>query len=150
MTRAAPPRLVYGCGPAPRAVGLCLLLLGLLGAAVLLLWAFTGAGPRPWPAAAGLLLWAGVAACALRCWRRWPEGWLEWDGGQWWLRVHGAPQALAAAPRMQWDGQGFVLLSVALAVGGRRWLWLRRSSAPALWGDLRRAVYWRPRPAERA
>lgn len=152
MTRTAPPRLVYGCERPPRVVGLCLLGMALLGAAALLLWALTGAGLQPWPAAAGLLLWALVGACALRIWQRWPDGQLEWDGAQWWLWAQHAARGLplAGAPRVHWDGQGFVLLSVVLAAGGRRWLWLRRGSAPTLWGDLRRAVYGGVRPPESA
>ncbi len=152
MTRTAPPRLVYGFERPPRVAGLCLLGVALLGAAALLWWVFAGAGLQPWPAAAGLLLWVLVAACALRTWQRWPQGRLEWDGAQWWLWTQHATRGLplAAAPRVHWDGRGFVLLSVVLAAGGRRWLWLQCSSAPTLWGDLRRAVYWRTRPAERA
>lgn len=150
MTRTAPPRLVYGCERPPRAAGLGLLAVAGLGAAVLLLWALTGAGP--WPAVTGLLLWALAAAWALRCWRRWPRGQLEWDGAQWWLWAQHATRAqlVAGVPQLHWDGQGFMLLGVALAAGGRRWLWLQRSSAPALWGDLRRAVYWRARAADSA
>lgn len=152
MTRSAPPRLVYGFARPPRAVGLGLLAVAGLGAAVLLLWGLAGAGPRPWPAVAGLLLWALVAAWLLRGWRRWPQGRLEWDGAQWWLWAQHASrgQLVAGAPQLHWDGQGFVLLSVALAMGGRRWLWLQRSSAPARWGDLRRAVYWRALAADSA
>ncbi|MOA12329.1 hypothetical protein D3C78_1323110 [compost metagenome] len=152
MTRTAPPRLVYVFERPPRAAGLCLLAVALAGACGVLLWALMGAGPRPWPAAVGLLLWMLVAACGLRCWQRWPEGQLEWDGAQWWLRPQHARRALplAGAPQLRWDGQGFVLLGAALAQGGQRWLWLQRSSAPALWGDLRRAVYWRARPVEHA
>jgi hypothetical protein len=150
MTRLAPPRLVYGFARPPRAVGWGLLAVALAGACGLLLWAFSGAGLRP--GGLGLLLWVLVAAWALRCWRRWPGGLLEWDGSQWWLKTDSAlrPQPLAGAPRLHWDGQGFMLLGVALAAGGQRWLWLQRSSAPALWGDLRRAVYWRARAADSA
>ncbi len=150
MTRLAPPRLVYGFARPPRAVGWGLLAVALAGACGLLLWAFSGAGLRS--AALGLLLWGLVAAWALRSWRRWPGGRLEWDGSQWWLKADSAlrPQPLADAPRVHWDGQGFMLLGVSLAAGGQRWLWLQRSSAPALWGDLRRAVYWRARAADSA
>ena len=146
MARAAPARQRYALSRPPRALAWSLLALAALSAALLLLWAVQGAGEQPWPAAVGFALWLASGAGAWRSWRRWPEGALEWDGRAWWL--HGAasaPMQLRAAPRICWDGQGFLLLQVALPV--RRWLWLEAASAPALWGDLRRAVYWCARPA---
>ncbi|MBS7779596.1 hypothetical protein [Acidovorax sp. CCYZU-2555] len=153
MTRTAPPRLRYALVRPPRALGCALLALAGLCAAALLLWARQGAAP--WPAAMGLLLWLVVCNGAWRCWRAWPEGRLEWDGDRWWLQrsagspdaPHARPQALPAAPRVCWDGQDFLLLHVHGRLRGG-WLWLQRASAPALWGDLRRTVYWRPRPAQ--
>lgn len=144
MTRSAPGRLRYALvRPAP-ALGWGLAALAGVAAAGLLAWAQQGTSP--WPAAVGLLLWLAVGAGALQCWRQWPEGWLEWDGGQWWLqRRRGAlPQALPAAPRVCWDGREFLLLHASGRLRGGGWLWLHRASAPASWGDLRRTVYWRP------
>lgn len=150
MTQTAPPRLVYGFERPPRFVGLCLLAMAALDAAALLLWVFTGAG-RVFGLGA-LLLWLLVAVCALRCWRRWPCGLLEWDGTQWWLKPCNATRALPllAAPRLQWDGQSNMLLCVTLRAREQHWLWLQSSSAPQQWGQLRRAVYWRARPVDNA
>lgn len=152
MTRNAPARLRYALARPPWAVGAGLVTLAALGAAGLLLWALQGAGPGPWPALLGLALWLATGAGAWWRWRHWPGGWLEWDGAEWWLHAGsaGGPALLRAAPQVCWDGQGLLLLRVPLAGARRRWLWLDGASAPALWGDLRRAVYWRARPAERA
>ncbi|WP_159914483.1 hypothetical protein [Pantoea sp. 18069] len=152
MIRNAPGRLRYALVRPPSALGWGLFAIAVLGAAVLLLWALQGTGARPWPAALGLLLWLAVGAGARRCWRHWPEGLLEWDGDQWWLQCRrGArPLALPEAPQVCWDGQEFLLLRAPGSLPGGRWLWLHRASAPALWGDLRRTVYWRPRPARSA
>lgn len=152
MTQIAPPRLVYDYQRPPRAAGLCLLAVAGLGAVALLLWMRSGAGESPWPATAAWLLCSVLLACALHCWRRWPCGRLEWDGRQWWLSGRNALRAvpLIGAPRLQWDGQSFILLHVTLPAVGQRWLWLQSSSAPVLWGELRRAVYWPARPVSSA
>ena len=144
MTRNAPPAVRYALVRPPSVLGWALLALAGLGAAGLLLWARQGAGP--WPAALGLLLWLALGAGAWRCWRNWPVGQLAWDGGRWWLQCAPAlrPAALRAPPQLCWDGQSFLLLYAQLSLLQGRWLWLQRASAPALWGDLRRTVYWRP------
>lgn len=149
MTRTAPARLFYPLARPPRALGWGLAVLAGLAAAVQLLWLLQGAGPGPWPALSGLLLWLAACTGAWRCWRHWPQGRLEWDGAQWWLqRLHTArpgwqPLALRAAPQVCCDVQDWLLLRVSLPARRDHWLWLRRASAPASWGDLRRAVYWR-------
>lgn len=152
MTRSAPARQAYALVRPPCALGWGLLAFCGLAAAALALWALQGAGAGPWAPVLGFALWLVAGALAWRSWRRWPEGTLEWDGSAWWLQGgQGArPVPLRAAPEVCWDGQGFLLLRVALPGRQRRWLWLDQASAPALWGDLRRAVYWRARPAQGA
>ncbi|MCD2513509.1 hypothetical protein [Comamonas endophytica] len=152
MTRSAPARQAYALARPPRVLGWGLLALAGLAAAALALWALQGAGARPWAPALGLALWLAVGAFAWRGWRQWPEGALEWDGSAWWLHAgqDARPVPLRAVPEVCWDGQGFLLLRVALPARRPRWLWLEAASAPALWGDLRRAVYWRARPAQSA
>lgn len=152
MTRNTPPRLLYALVRPPAALGWGLLALAALSLAGMLPWALQGAGARPWPAALGLLLWLAVCAGAWRCWRDWPQGQLEWDGAQWWLHGQQAARAalLVGVPQVCWDGQDFLLLRSTGPGRRRDWLWLSRASAPLLWGDLRRAVYWRPGPARRA
>ena len=150
MTRSAPPRLLYALVRPPASVGWGLAALAGLSAAGLLAWALQGAGPQPWPAALGLLLWLALAAGAWRCWQRWLQGRLEWDGAQWWLHRPLPAAPLPGQPQVCWDGQDFLLLCFAGPGRRRNWLWLSRASAPALWGDLRRTVYWRPGPAQHA
>ncbi|WP_315128753.1 hypothetical protein [Comamonas antarctica] len=152
MTRTAPARLRYALARPPWAVGAGLVALAAMGAAGLLLWALHGAGPGPWPALLGLALWLAAGGSAWWRWRHWLGGWLEWDGLEWWLHagLAGGPVLLRAAPEVCWDGQGFLLLRIAPGSGRPHWLWLQGTSAPVLWGDLRRAVYWRARPAASA
>jgi len=153
MTHNAPPRRIHAAGRPPRALGWGLLALAALGAAALALWALQGT--RPGPAALGLALWLAVGASAWHGWRRWPQAQLEWDGRAWWLQgapggQDARPRALRAAPEVCWDGQGFVLLRVEPVGQRARWLWLAAAGSAAPWGDLRRAVYWRARPASNA
>ena len=142
--------MVYDFERPPRFVGFCLLVVAGLGAAALLLWAFTGAGLWYWPGALGL--WSLLCALALLCWRQWPCGQIEWDGAQWWFWQRNASRAqpLVAAPQLHWDGQSNMLLSVTLRARGQHWLWLQSSSAALQWAELRRAVYWRARPVDNA
>ncbi len=121
--------------------------LGLLG---LCAWALGGAGKSPAALMLAALLWLTVSVLAL--WRSMhlPQGVLLWDGHGW----HWGPAAAlvpVTQPRVHWDGQTRVLLSVqrlaptGRAAGSRQWLWVERTMQPQSWLELRRAVYSRPR-----
>jgi hypothetical protein len=115
------------------------------------LWAWRGSSidPRVWLAVlAGALLWL---AWALRLWWNMPTGQLRWDAqapgvqglevGAWfWIGgVSTVPQPVAGlAPSL--DLQRLILLRLRAAPGAPRWVWVQRSSDPARWLDLRRAL----------
>ena len=122
--------------------------LGLLG---LCAWALGGAGKSYAVLMFALLLWLAVSGVALWHSMHLPQGVLLWDGRGW----HWGPAAAALVPvmppRVHWDGQTRVLLSVqrlaptGRAAGSRQWLWVERTMQPQSWLELRRAVYSRPR-----
>ncbi|MGK6309319.1 hypothetical protein ACMGEZ_19095 [Variovorax sp. DT-64] len=99
---------------------------------------------------AGLLvlcvLGTGVAA-----WRGSPPASsdvLDFDGSRWSIR--GATGLQAARARVALDGQSWLLVRMAKPEGACTWVWLERSTMPARWQNLRRAVYSRPIPASQA
>ncbi|WP_298923661.1 hypothetical protein [uncultured Ramlibacter sp.] len=125
--------------------GVLLAVLWLLGAAAAAAWAWQTA-----PSAGAQLLVAAVlalaGACALRMWRRLPEGELAWDGRGWfWPALAAEAGVLAVSLDLQralllrWQGRGE-------GRGAAQWLWLDRAACPERWGDLRRAVYSRATP----
>lgn len=73
-------------------------------------------------------------------WRRMPAGELRWDGRCW-----QGPGSLSApgSIRVRLDLQRHLLVSLHGPATADQWLWLSASSRPALWNDLRRAVYFR-------
>jgi toxin CptA len=87
------------------------------------------------------ILCAGIAAKF--AWQL-PRGNLHWDGRIW----HWGDQALEADDGLcvHFDAQHCMLLSLRFKRQADVWLWLERRAAPAHWGDLRRAVYSRPKP----
>jgi toxin CptA len=120
----------------------------------------------PWTSAVGAVLWLAWAGFAWRSWVYAPVGVLQWDAlapssqgpqrvGVWrWHRQapgehsnnpdrnnpnlsHGAP--LQQVQRVL-DLQSLLLLRVRNPDGAHRWLWVQRSSDPARWNDLRRAL----------
>ena len=121
--------------------------LGLLG---LCAWGLGGAGKSPAALMLAALLWLAVSVLAL--WRSMhlPQGVLLWDGHDWHWGQGAAPVPVTQ-PRVHWDGQTRVLLSVqrlaptGRAAGSRQWLWVERTMQPQSWLELRRAVYSRPR-----
>ena len=157
------PSVVYPVGRCAFYAGLLCVLAG-LGLLVLLRWWW------PWLDAAaelhwlthvagglGAVLWLGWAGFAWRSWLHSPAGHLQWDAlgppvssglapgparaGVWrWHRdtlADGAP--LQKVERVL-DLQDRMLLRVRNPDGAHRWLWVERSSDPARWNDLRRAL----------
>jgi hypothetical protein len=109
----------------------------------------------PAPARQGLVA-AVLAGCGLWAWRalrREQGGALSWDGSAWhWQEaaagaVPGASAvgSIEVVPEVCADLQRLLLVRLApvAAAGPARWLWLVPSAAPALWGDVRRALYSR-------
>lgn len=125
-----------------RALQRVAVLLLILGAMILLYWAYASAQPG-WLRAALALVW-GCLAWLLWRWLRAPmSGVLHWQWGQWhWLPT--------GASRMQVLQSPYVVLDVQMALGvlwqlpqQRRYcfLWLQCQGDLAHWDDVRRAVY---------
>lgn len=68
---------------------------------------------------------------------------LSWDGQLWCLMD--VNQYLAGRVLVMWDLQAVLLLRFDPPSSepgpSARWLWVERRTAPAMWADLRRAVY---------
>ena len=107
---------------------------------------------QPWGWGPAMTLCSLLGAWA--CHRRWRAslqgGFLSWDGKEWLLCREAANQE--GRIHVEWDLQGFLLLrfqpttsalSPLPGTAGGQWLWLARQANPALWTDLRRAVYCR-------
>lgn len=117
----------------------------LLAAAGLALWSLTGTSGQGWRVIAAWVLWLLVSFQALFFWRRSTLGELVWDGRCWAFQFDKAqePLPLAGEPRVHWDLQSLILVSITDNAGGSYWLWLHRSRRPERWADLRRALYSR-------
>lgn len=87
------------------------------------------------------MLYGLCVSVAIRFVWRMPQGRLQWDGAAWqWC------DQCKEALHVHCDIQVCMLLSLRARGHGHIWLWLERRTDPARWGDLRRAVYSRPRP----
>ena len=96
------------------------------------------------------LAFALAAVSCRHCWRDWPRGVLAWDGQGWHLASPWL-QALPVQLAVGWDGGSWLWLKACAdprsglwRLAGRRafHLLLMERDSPALWGDLRRAVYF--------
>lgn len=126
-------------------------LLALLGAggAVLLFWLLQGAGDSVVRLSVAILVWLGAASAAWHFWRHRIDGELQWDGLQWRLEIERVGSLVHSLDGNLWvrlDLQSHLWACMDGPDGRRTWLWLERQGAPERWGDLRRAVYSRPRP----
>ena len=134
------PSVSYPVGRS-RFAGALLLCAWLLGAAACLAWLFSSAATGWRVGAMGVaLLLTGVLAA----WHWWhmPCGMLGWDQERWTWSGSAGPRD---RPEVRLDLQHGLLLYWRAAPASD-WLWLERASCPALWTDLRRAVYSRARP----
>ena len=118
------------------------------GGVVLLNWLLQGASDSVVRVSVAVVVWLGAASAVWHFWRRRIHGRLQWDGSHWQLEMDLAgksvlPQEGALWVRLDLQSQLWVCLDGAN--GQRTWLWLERQGAPERWGDLRRAVYSRPR-----
>lgn len=113
-------------------------------AVLVLLWAVHGAG-------VGIQQWlriAVVAAISLLCgvysWRsvcQQPQGMLHWDGRCWWLEAGERSMAFAGGAQVLLDLQSWLVVRWVDGQQRSYRMVVAKNSAPALWADLRRAVY---------
>jgi hypothetical protein len=145
LSQYSAPPVIYPLGRS-RFLAFALFTIWLTGVALTCVWAFA-AGPAdhtPWlglvaSAIAGALAWTG--------WRRSPVGQLHWDGQVWaWQSSGYQGKTSLAPPQVSIDLQSCLLLKLLNPAGAAWWLWAERSSAPARWLDLRRAVHARGHP----
>ena len=97
-----------------------------------------------WSGRAIVLYGASLAVSAtalVRCWRRFPEGNLCWNGERWIWQAEPGGSAAENVMHVElfMDLQAAQLLRVQ-PQGSRKWLWLDRSMDPARWDELRRAT----------
>lgn len=154
-SRHAPPAVRHPLNP-PRGSVACLCALWLLAAMLLLAWALdlqSGWGPAVVAVTGSLVAAAGM----WHGWRALGRGFVAWDGAQWWLgeaaAAHDAQPVLlqVRADGGQWLwAQARPVTTGSLRWRSSRWLLLSYRQSPETWGDLRRAVYFPPRPTERA
>jgi hypothetical protein len=122
-----------------------LVLWSVAGWSALAAWSYEGASAQPaWSVGAAWLLWLLTSAIAWRFWSALPRGMLIWDGKTWTLHVEQGV-VLWGALTVALDLQRRLLVCLRAADGSRRWFWLERCRDGARWGDLRRAVYSRPK-----
>ena len=142
----AAPSVTYPVGRSAFA-GLLSAATGAAGLVAILLWAWfsPGFGARQ---AAALAVLAASCAFGWQAWRRSPQGNLRWDGSAWQWEEGG--EATPGQPELALDLQSRLLVRWRGDAGGTRWLWLERKSDVSDWDALRRAVYSRASPPERA
>ena len=136
------PSVTYPVGRSRFALGAIALawLAGVIGLAA---WRLqVAATPAQVLVAAAAILIPGFFA--VHGWLRSPQGTLSWNGEGWeWAT---AAMGESGSPHAVFDTQRILLLRWH-SPGVTRWLWLERGDHPALWDDLRRAVYSRaPKP----
>lgn len=125
-----------------------LALLG-VGGAALLNWLLQGAGHSVARLSVALFFWLCAAGAVWHFWQHRVRGQLQWDGLQWRLEIDQRDRSAHPLEGSLWvrlDLQSQLWVCLDGPDGRSTWLWLERQSAPDRWGDLRRAVYSRPRP----
>jgi hypothetical protein len=119
------------------------------GGAGLWFWLLQGAGDSAARLSVALGVWLCAAGAVVHFWRQRLDGVLQWDGVRWHLEAGptGDPaHPLKGALWVRLDLQSHLWVCLDEPGGRRTWLWLERQGAPERWGDLRRAVYSRPKP----
>ena len=143
---APPVRYPVGQGSAP--IWGLLILLG-AGGAVLVFWLGQGAGDSLIRRSVAVLVWFVAASAVWHFWRNRVRGLLQWDGVHWHLETDQRGRSAHSLQGTLWvrlDLQHHLWVCLDGQDGRNAWLWLERQGAPERWGDLRRAVYSRPKP----
>jgi hypothetical protein len=135
------PAVIYPAGRSFLA-GAALLATWLAGASGFVLWSVQARASSVGIALASTAVLFG-GAVALRGWLHSPVGALSWDGRDWTWTAGSTTET--GTPEVALDVQRLLLLRWQ-GGGHPAWLWLERSVHPALWDDLRRAVYSRAKP----
>ncbi|MBP3980462.1 MAG: hypothetical protein KKG12_12315 [Gammaproteobacteria bacterium] len=144
---SAPP-VRYPVGPGSVLRWGLLILLG-TGGAVLVFWLLQGAGDSAMRLFVAMLVWSVAASAVWHFWRKRIRGLLQWDGVHWRLEIDQLGRSVHSFEGTLWvrlDLQNHLWVCLDGQDGRHAWLWLERQGAPERWGDLRRAVYSRPRP----
>ena len=142
MTLHSAPAVSYPLGRS-RALAYLLFAAWLVAALVTALW-WQAARQLDWRLVLGLTSLVGAGWALYAGWRDAPIGQLVWDGQLWrWESRSYQGGAALQAPTVMLDLQRVMLLRLQNQARASWWLWAQRSSAPARWLDLRRAVYSR-------
>ena len=127
-------------------LGVALAIYAVAGAAALTAWAVFGAGDQFVAVALSAVLWLVCSLLALWFWRTAPSGTLVWSGSDWVLESLQGQALCTPSSRLHvhLDLQHRLWLRLQpefSQAGSALWLWIERSSQPALWDEVRRAVY---------
>ncbi|MCA3238614.1 MAG: hypothetical protein ACK5RC_08360 [Curvibacter sp.] len=109
-----------------------------LGGLVCLIW-FSHAVVPSGSRGIALLLWLLLATWVAWAWLHPAQGRLVWDGRIWSWHSQGATSQGRVKALLDW--QDGLLMEFVPEHGRTVWLWPERSSAPAAWAGLRRAVF---------
>lgn len=129
-----------------RWLAVALAIYAVAGAAALAAWVLWGAGNQSAGVAFSAVLWLLCSLLAAWFWRNVPCGTLVWSGTDWVLESPQGQALSTPSSRLQvhLDLQQRLWLRLqpeSSQAGSALWLWLERRSQPALWDDVRRAVY---------
>lgn len=129
-----------------RWLAVALAIYAVAGAVALAAWVLWGTGNQSAGVAFSAVLWLLCSLLAAWFWRNAPCGTLVWSGTDWVLESPQGQALSTPSSRLQvhLDLQQRLWLRLqpeSSQAGSALWLWLERRSQPALWDDVRRAVY---------
>ena len=144
------PSVSYPVGPT-RGLAIIFLTLCAVSQGAVMLWCYQSHSVG-WRQALGQVAWLAATWLGWRSWQRLPRGRIHWSGQSWSWEIPASDVAgrvlvavdAQSALLLRWqspDGTDAQEATDAGSTGGDLWLWLARSSSPADWLALRRAVY---------